>query len=395
MAEKRRITENVFWVGADDRRIDLFENLFPLTGGISYNSYLIAGEKTALVDTADAAVSALFLERLESALGGRPLDYLIIEHLEPDHAANIRAVLDRYPSARAVVNAKTTVILERYFGAGYGDRCLVVKEGDALDLGDRTLRFYMAPMIHWPEVMIVHDEKDKLLFSADAFGTFGALNGRMTDERMDFEGEWVSEARRYYCNIVGKYGAPVQGLLKKIAALEVNAVCPLHGPVLKKNVESALALYDVWSRYGWESEGVLILYASMYGNTERLAEEFASILEERGVRTRMYDLSRVDLSEAVAQSFRFRNIALFAPTYNGGLYPKVEAYLADIRALGLKNRRWMIGENGSWAPVAGKQTEKILSELPASEVLAPVVTLASRCGEEQIALLGQLADQIG
>ena len=390
-----KITSDIYYVGASDRRLHKFENLFPIPRGVSYNSYLIADEKTALMDTADAAVGAQFLSQVEEALQGRTLDYLVIQHMEPDHGALINEVLTRYPQAQVVLNARTLPMLGAFTGRDYAARCVVVKEGDMLCLGRHTLSFVLAPMVHWPEVMLTYDQADKVLFSADAFGTFGALSGNLFADEVDFMREFLPDARRYYANIVGKYGAQVQTVLKKAAGLDIAMLAPLHGPVWRRDLGELLRLYDLWSRWQSEERAVVIAYASMYGHTRQAAETLAGLLAEKGVTNiRMYDISVTDVSEVIAEIFRASTLALCSPTYNGELYPAMETLLEHMKALSVRDRTVGLIENGSWASAAGKKMTEALAGMKNMNVVAPMVTLRSRLAPEQADDMDALADAL-
>ena len=396
----RKLTEQVTWVGGSDRRLALFENLFPVPHGVSYNSYLIMDEKTAMLDTADAAISRQFLENVLHTLDGRPLDYLVINHMEPDHCANIEALALRFPEMKLVGNAKTFTFLRQFYDLPLDDRMITVKEGDSLSLGSHTLHFYMAPMVHWPEVMVTYESSEKLLFSADAFGTFGAVNGTLFSDEVDFDRDWLDDARRYYGNIVGKYGLQVQAALKKLSALDIAMICPLHGPVWRENLDYLLGKYDLWSRYepeGYEPEekAVAIFYASMYGDTENAADILAAGLAEGGVRNiAMYDVSSTHISYLISEVFRCSHLVLAAPTYNNGIYPAMANLLHDWKALMLQNRTVGLVENGSWAPVSGKLIRAELEGLKGFQVLEPVVSLKSALKGDSLDQLGQLKDSL-
>ncbi len=362
------VAEDVFYVGASDRRLAKFENLFPIPRGVSYNSYVIVDEKTAVLDTAAASVSAQYLENVAAALDGRPLDYLVIHHMEPDHCSAIEAVLARWPTAQLVCNDKAADIMTEYFfhdDETAVDASLRMKEGDTLFLGRHELTFVMAPMVHWPEVMMSVDAATGILFSADAFGTFGALDATIFADELRFEEEWLPDARRYYANIVGKFGKQVQRVLKKAKALDVRMIAPLHGPVWRKadGIAWLLGKYDLWSRYQPEDQAVVILYGSMYGNTASAAQALASRIGAAGVPTAVYDISVTDKSQAVAECWRASHIVLAAPTYNGGLFPPMEDLLNDLKALNLHNRTFALVENGSWSPASGKLMAAKLAEL--------------------------------
>ena len=335
----RNVSDSVVWVGASDRRLALFENLFPIPRGVSYNSYLILDEKTALLDTTDASDTRQYLENVSHSLNGKPLDYLIINHMEPDHCANIAELLLRYPHLTLVGNAKTFAFVSQFYDFDLTGRTLIVKEGDTLCLGSHTLHFFLAPMVHWPEVMVTYEETEQILFSADAFGSFGALNGHLFADEVNFDRDWLDDARRYYCNIVGKYGMQVQAALKKLSALSIRTICPLHGPVWRENLEYLLSKYDLWSRYVPEDNAVAIFYASMYGDTENAANILAAGLAEGGIKNiALYDVSVTDVSVLIAEAFRCSHLVFAAPTYNNGVYPAMYNFLHDMGALSLQNR---------------------------------------------------------
>ena len=391
----RKLTGQVTWVGASDRRLALFENLFPIPRGVSYNSYLILDEKTAVIDTADAAVSRQFVENVLHTLDGRSLDYLVVNHMEPDHCANIEALVLRFPEMKLVGNAKTFTFMQQFYGFPLEGRTITVKEGDSLSLGSHTLHFYMAPMVHWPEVMVTYESSEKLLFSADAFGTFGALNGVLFSDEVNFDRDWLDDARRYYANIVGKYGLQVQAALKKLSALDIAMICPLHGPVWRENLDYLLGKYDLWSRYEPEEKAVTIFYASMYGDTENAAERLAAGLAEGGVKNvTMYDVSSTHVSHLISEVFRCSHLVLAAPTYNNGIYPAMANLLHDMKALMLQNRTVGLVENGSWAPVSGKLMRAELEGLKGFQVLEPVVSLKSALKEGSLEQLDGLKDAI-
>ena len=391
----RKLTGQVTWVGASDRRLALFENLFPIPRGVSYNSYLILDEKTAVIDTADAAVSRQFVENVLHTLDGRSLDYLVVNHMEPDHCANIEALVLRFPEMKLVGNAKTFTFMQQFYGFPLEGRTITVKEGDSLSLGSHTLHFYMAPMVHWPEVMVTYESSEKLLFSADAFGTFGALNGVLFSDEVNFDRDWLDDARRYYANIVGKYGTQVQAVLKKAAGIPIQVIAPLHGPIWRENLGWFLGKYDLWSRWQPEDNAVVILYGSMYGNTAAAAEALAGALADRGVQgIAVRDLSVADLSEAVAECFRASAIVLAAPTYNGGLYLPMAHLLEDLKALSLQNRTFALIENGSWAPMSAKLMAERVGELKNCTLLDARLTIRGALAPAQTADLAALADAV-
>ena len=395
MHSTRKVTEDLIYVGGSDRRLSRFENLFPIPRGVSYNSYVLLDEKTVVMDTADDSISRQYLENVTYALGGRALDYLVVQHMEPDHCAMIDVLLRRYPDAKLVCSAKALSMLNQFYGLDAKDRALVVAEGDKLSTGRHTLHFIMAPMVHWPEVMVTYDEVSRILFSADAFGTFGALAGNIFDDEISFDNVWMNDARRYYTNIVGKYGAQVQMLLKKASALDIEMICPLHGPIWRSNLGLLLEKYQKWSTYEPEDKAVMIAYASMYGNTENAANVLACMLAERGVKNiAMYDVSETDVSELVAESFRCSHLVLAAPTYNGGLYPRMESFLADVKALSLQKRTVALLENGTWAPVAAKHMRTVLEGMKDMTVLDGAIAIKSAPADNQLAAFEALADEI-
>lgn len=395
MHSTRKVTDDLIYVGGSDRRLSRFENLFPIPKGVSYNSYVLLDEKTVLFDTADESISRQYIENVVHALNGRPLDYMVVQHMEPDHCAMIDDMLRRYPEAKMVCSAKAVGMFAQFYGTDVAARALVVKEGDKLSTGEHTLHFVMAPMVHWPEVMVTYDEKDKILFSADAFGTFGALAGNIFDDEITFDTTWMNDARRYYANIVGKYGVQVQALLKKAASLDIEMICPLHGPIWRKDLGLLLEKYQKWSTYEPEDKTVMIAYATMYGNTENAANVLAGMLADKGVKNiAMYDVSETDVSELVAESFRCSHLVLAAPTYNSGIQPKMEAYLSDIKALNLQNRTVAVIDNGTWAATAGKQMIGTLEGMKNMTILENTISIKSALAENQLGVLEALADEL-
>lgn len=379
------ITNDILYIGVNDRDIDLFEGQYPVPNGIAYNSYVILDEKIAVMDTVDKRKQEDFLQNLENALGERQPDYLVVSHVEPDHASSVKAFLDKYPSARLVGNAKTFQMLAQYFELNL-DSALTVKEGEPLSLGKHELHFVMAPMVHWPEVMLSYESTDKVLFSADAFGKFGAL---------DAEEPWDCEARRYYFNIVGKFGMPVQTVLKKAAALDIQIICPLHGPVLKENLDHYLKKYNIWSGYEPESEGVFIAYASLHGNTAQAAKKLAQILEAKGCpKVVVTDLARGDMSEALEDAFRYGKMVLAASSYNGGVMPFMEDFLHHLKGKNYQKRTVALIENGSWAPSAKKAMGDILSQMNGITILDTAVTIRGAVKEENVNELEALAGEL-
>lgn len=395
----RKVTEDLYWVGGSDRRLELFENIFPLTKGVSYNSYLLLDEKTVLFDSADYSIGRQFLENVKSVLNGRTLDYLVVNHMEPDHCAMIDELVLRYPDMKLIGNAKTFPMISQFFDFDLDGRTVIVKEGDTFSSGKHTLHFVMAPMVHWPEAMMTYDETDKVLFSADAFGTFGALNGNIFNDELDFDREWLDEARRYYTNIVGKYGMQVQNVLKKASGLDISVICPLHGPIWRTDLDYIIGKYDIWSRYEPEKKGVMIAYASMYGNTENMAEIFAATLAEAGVKNiRMHNISKTHVSELISDSFKYSHIVLAAPTYNNGIYPLMDNYLEDMKALALQNRTVAVLGNGTWAPQSTKLISAKVGEMKNMRLLDGAVTIKSAVKDSQMeeitSLAGQIAEEV-
>ena len=374
------------YIGVNDHKKDLFEGQYIVPNGIAYNSYLIEDEKIAVMDTVDADFGAEWLEKLEAALAGRTPDYLIVQHMEPDHSANIHVFAEKYPAAILVATAPAFAMMKKFFGTDYADRRLVVKDGDTLSLGGRTLTFVTAPMVHWPEVIMTYDDAEKTLYSADGFGKFGAL---------DVEEDWACEARRYYIGIVGKYGAQVQAVLKKAAALEIERICPLHGPVLTENLGYYLNLYDIWSSYGVESEGVVICYTSVYGNTKKAVELLAEELKAAGCpKVAVNDLARCDMAEAVEDAFRYGKIVLATTTYNGDIFPFMRNFIHDLTERGYQNRTIGVIENGSWAPAAARIIKKMLEGGKNFTFTDTTVTIHSALNEVSEAQIKALAKEL-
>ena len=395
MVYTRNVSDSVVWVGGSDRRLALFENLFPIPRGVSYNSYVILDEKTALLDTADSSITLQFLENVRATLGDRPLDYLIVNHMEPDHCATIETLLPYYPNLKIVGNAKTFQMMRQFFDFDVDSRALVVKEGDALELGQHTLRFYTAPMVHWPEVMVSYEESEKILFSADAFGTFGAVDGGLFNDEVDFDKDWLGDARRDHSHHTVGSGAQVQAALKKLSGLDIQTICPLHGPIWRSDLGYLLGKYDLWSRYEPEDKAVAIFYASMYGHTENAANLLADSLAAAGVKdVKVYDVSSTHVSELISQVFRCSHIVLACPTYNNSIYPAMYNFLHDMKALLVQNRTVGIIENGTWNPASGKLMRLRLDEMKNMNVLEPVVTLKSALKADSKAQLDALKDAI-
>lgn len=394
----RKVTDDIYWVGANEHRLHLFENIHPIPRGVSYNAYLLLDKKTALFDTVDWAACRQLLENLDHLLNGRPLDYLVINHMEPDHGASIEEVLLRYPDV-TIISTEKSFMLMRQFGFAVDSHPLMeVKEGDSVSFGRHTVQFIAAPMVHWPEVMVSFDSTDGVLFSADAFGSFGALDGKLFADEVNFDRDWIDDARRYLSNIVGKYGPHIQLLLKKASGIldQIHYICPLHGPVWRKDLGYFIDKYDKWSRYEPEEKGVMIAYASMYGNTEAAAQALASRLCERGcTNVWMYDVSNTHISQLISESFRLSHIVLASVTYNLGIYPVMHNYLMDMKALNLQNRTFALIENGSWACKSGDLMQKFINEeLKNMTVLNERLSLASSLLPDKAAELDMLADAI-
>ena len=389
----RKVTEDIIWIGGSDRRLALFENIFPIPRGVSYNSYLLKDEKTVLLDTVDRSIAGQFLENLAFALDGRNLDYMIVNHMEPDHCALIEEIVRRYPEVKVVGNAKTFGMIQQFYTFDIAERSVTVKEGETLNTGKHTLHFVMAPMVHWPEVMVTYDETDKVLFSADAFGTFGALNGNIFNDEIDFDRDWLDDARRYYTNIVGKYGGPVQSALKKALTLDIAMICPLHGPIWREDLGWFIDKYKKWSTYTPEDHNVVVMYASIYGNTENAADVLAGRLADAGEKNvKVYDVSVTDPSYLVAEAFRCDRIVFACPTYNAGLFPKMETLLHELAAHNLQKRKVAVLENGTWASTAGKQMKEILSGMKDMEIYEETVTVKSALKEDQLAQLDKIVE---
>lgn len=381
-----KISDSVVYIGVNDKTIDLFESQYKVPNGVSYNSYVILDEKVAVMDTVDKRATEQWMENLSQALNGRSVDYLVVSHLEPDHASNVQKLAELYPDMKIVGNAKIFSMLPQFFSMDLSDRSVVVKEGDTLSLGSHTLQFFMAPMVHWPEVMVEYEQSEKILFSADGFGKFGAL---------DVEEDWTDEARRYFINIVGKYGTQVQNLLKKAATLDIQTICPLHGPVLKENLGYYIQKYLTWSSYEPEEEGVVIAYASIHGNTAKAAEKMAEILKEKGAKAVCcFDLARDDMAEAVAEAFRYDKLVIMSPTYDGALFPCMEDFLYHLKVKTYKKRTVGIVENGSWAPMAGKLMKAYLEAMKDVQICEPVVSIKSVMKEADEKNLETLAEAL-
>lgn len=391
----QHIKDGIYWVGASDRRLALFENMFPLPNGVAYNSYLIMDEKTALIDSVDTSIMQVFFDNIAHVAEGRSIDYLVINHMEPDHCASIDELIRRFPDMKIVGNSKTFQLIRQFYDFDIELRTHEVKDGDTLCLGKHTLHFCFTPMVHWPEVMMTYDETSKALFSADAFGSFGALSGNLFNDEVDFDGHFMDEARRYYTNIVGRYGMQVQQALRKVSAHDISVICPLHGPVWRSDIDRFIDKYDLWSRYEPEKTGVLIAYASMYGNTENAASVIAGHLSRRGVQDmRMYDVSKMHPSYIIADAFKYSHMVLASPTYNNGLYFGMETLLREMAVLNLCGRKVALVGNGSWAPVAHKEMEKLVGQMKGMELLSEPLVIKSSLKAAQMDELTALADAV-
>ncbi len=391
----RNVTEDLFWIGANDHRLALFENAHPIPNGVSYNSYVLLDEKTVLFDTVDWAVCRQFLENLEHVLNGKPLDYIVVNHFEPDHGASLEEVILRHPEATIICSTKAVNIIKQ-FNIAVNKDFDTVKEGDTRCFGKHTVAFVEAPMVHWPEVMVTFDTTNGVLFSADAFGSFGALDGKLFNDEVNFDRDWIDDARRYYTNIVGKYGVFVQKLLTKASGLDIKMICPLHGPVWRNNLEYFIDKHDKWSKYEPEEKGVLIAYASMYGNTEAAAQCLAAKLVEKGcTNVKVYDVSNTHVSQLISESFKLSNIVLASVTYNTGLFPAMLDYLEDMKALEVQNRTIALMENGSWGPRAASHMTKFITDnLKNMTILEPKVTIKSAGKDSDVQNIDALADAI-
>ena len=388
----RNLTDDLYYIGCSDRRLPLFESAYPIPNGVSYNSYLLIDEKTVLFDTVDKACCGQFFENLTSSLNGRKLDYLVVHHMEPDHGALIKELLVKYPDVKVVCTAKSKDMIKQFFGLDID--AMIVKDGDTLNTGKHELIFTTAPMVHWPEVMVTYDKTTGALFSADAFGSFGAINGTIFDDFADFD-EYLNEARRYYTNIVGKYGAQVQMLLKKVGALDIKTIYPLHGLIIRKNIVEFVNKYNKWSTYTPEENGVLIAFSSVYGNTENAVEILAGRLADKGVKNiRMYDVSYTHPSVVLSDAFRYSHIVLATTTYNMGVFETMEQFLHVLTSHNLQNRKYVLIENGSWAPTCGGQMQTILETLKGSEFITDKLCIKSSLKEEQQANIEAIAETI-
>ncbi len=391
----RKIADDVLYVGASDRRLALFENIYPIERGVSYNSYVVLDDKTVLLDTADHSVSREFLENVEAALSGRTLDYLVVNHMEPDHCSVIAEIVLRYPDVKIVGNAKTIQMIRQFYTFDVDSHAHIVKDGDTLTTGKHTFAFVFAPMVHWPEVMVTFDTSNGFLFSADAFGTFGALSGNLYADEVDFEGEWLDDARRYYINIVGKYGVQVMNTLKKAATLPIKMILPLHGPIWRENISWFISKYQTWASYQCEEKGALIVYSSIYGNTANAVDVLSSRIADKGIRNiHTYDASKTDVSVLVSECFRYSTIVFASPTYNAEIFPKMEMLLIELKAHAFQNRDVAVIENGSWALSAGKKMSELLSSMKDIRIISPVLSIKSSLKEEQLGEVDAMAAAI-
>lgn len=390
----RKVTEDLYWVGGNDRRLALFENIHPIPRGVSYNSYLLLDKKTVLFDTVDWSISRQFIENVEAVLKGRKLDYLVVNHMEPDHGASIEEIIIRYPEVK-IISTEKSFLLMRQFGFNIDGREIEVKDGDTKSFGKHEIKFITAPMVHWPEVMVSFDTKNGVLFSADAFGSFGALDGKLFNDEVNFERDWIDDARRYYTNIVGKYGPHVQTLLKKASTLDIKMICPLHGPVWRTNLGYFIDKHDKWSKYEPEEKAVMIVYASMYGNTESAANALATKFVEKGITNIvMYDVSNTHVSTLIAETFRVSHIVLASVTYNLGIYPLMHNYLMDMKALNLQNRTIALIENGSWATKSGKLMGEFLDGMKGMNILDDKMSLVSSMKEDNVVDMDALVEGV-
>lgn len=391
----KKVTEGIFWIGGSDRRLERFENIFPIPEGVSYNSYFIDDEKTAVFDTADVSVSDQYLENLKEALGDRSLDYLVVLHMEPDHCSQIANVVALFPEVTVVGGMQTFKFMEQFFPESAGYKKLEVKEGDTLSTGKHSFRFVAAPMVHWPEVLFAYDDASKALLSADAFGTFGALDGGLFADEYDFKKDFLDSARRYYANIVGKYGPQVQAVLKKAEGLDIQMLLPLHGPVWRKDLSFFIDKYNKWSSYEFETDNAIVIYGSLYGHTASAAEAVASSIREKtGTDVKVYDVSGTDVSYLISEVWRCRKIVLMCPTYNNGIYTPMENFLSDMIALGVRNRVFALAQNGTWAPVTVKLMTEKLSQLKDVTVVEEALTIKSALHASDADALNSFTDAI-
>ena len=390
----RKITEDLYWVGGNDRRLALFENIHPIPRGVSYNSYLLIDKKTVLFDTVDWSICRQFIENIQAVLKGKALDYMVINHMEPDHAACIEEIILRFPDVKIVCTQKASLFMHQ-FGFHIDGNVIEVKEGDTMSFGKHNVTFVAAPMVHWPEAMVTFDTTNGVLFSADAFGSFGSLDGQLFNDEMNFDRDWIDDARRYYTNIVGKYGPHVQDLLKKAGTIDIKIICPLHGPVWRNDLGYLLEKYDKWSRYEPEENGVMIVYGTMYGNTEAAASDLATRLVEKGMtNVVMYDVSKTHVSYLISETFKYSNVVLASVTYNLKIYPPMLGYIMDMKALNLQKRTFALIENGSWAPQSGKLMRELLDDMKEMTILDNEISLNSGMKEDDVDSMDSIAGSI-
>ncbi len=395
MHNTKQIARDTYYVGSSDRRLSLFENVYPIPRGVSYNSYLVKDEKTVLLDTADHSVSRQFFENIIHVLDGRKLDYLVVNHMEPDHAYLIEEIVLRYPDIKIVGNAKTMQMMKQFFSFDVDSHAYIVKEGDTLSSGTHTFTFVMAPMVHWPEVMVTYDIDEKILYSADAFGTFGALAGNIYADEVDFDRDWLDDARRYYINIVGKYGNMTMNLLKKASSLEIKMICPLHGPIWRENLSYFIEKHKIWASYEAEKKGAVVIYSSIYGDTENAASVLASLLADKGISDiHMYDASVTDSSYLVSECFKYSASVFLSPTYNAEIFPKMQQLLIDLKEHAWQNRDTAVVESGSWALSAGRKISELLSSMKDIRLVAPIASFKSSLKDSDLASLEEIADKI-
>ena len=390
----RKINKDLYWVGGNDRRLALFENIHPIPKGVSYNSYLLLDKETVLFDTVDWSICRQFIDNIKGVLGDKPLDYMVINHVEPDHAACIEEIILRYPNVKIICTNKAFMFMNQ-FGFNIDEKVIEVKEGDTMSFGKHEVIFVSAPMVHWPETMVTYDTTDGVLFSADAFGSFGSLDGKLFDDEISIERDWIDEGRRYYTNIVGKYGPHVQSLLKKAGKLDIKTICPLHGPVWRNDLGYLLDKYDKWSRYEPEEKGVMIVYGTMYGNTEAAANDLATKLVEKGMtNVVMYDVSKTHVSYLISETFKYSHVVLASVTYNLNIYPPMLNYIMDMKALNLQKRTFALIENGSWAPQSGRLMHELLDEMKEITILDDEISFTSTMNKEDQDSMDALADSI-
>ncbi|MCR4901280.1 MAG: FprA family A-type flavoprotein [Butyrivibrio sp.] len=395
MINTKEISKDIWWIGGSDRRLDLFENLFPLPNGVSYNSFLVMDEKTVLFDTADETIAEQFMENLQGVLGERKLEYLVILHMEPDHCSQIANVAALYPDITIVSNARTFTFIDQFFPGLKSIKRQEIKDGESFSSGKHTFTFMNAPMVHWPEVMFAYDDNSKALFTADAFGTFGALDSGIFADEYDFEKKYLDDARRYYSNIVGKYGVQVQGVLKKAQELDIQMLCPLHGPIWRENIEWFINKYNLWSTYEAEDDETVLIYGSMYGHTKSAAEKVASLIREKsGKQVSVYDASKTDTSNLISEVWRCKRIVIFCPTYNGGIYPPIECFINDMLSLGVRNRSFALAQNGTWGPISAKLMGDKLSTLKNVSISENILTIKSALHESDNEQINAFVDAV-